>query len=352
VAVVLHFPYCGWNIRHWTPRRTRPRHWYLARFNKPTVYHPRHHRRTRVLHVLALGNRPLAPGRKRIHHFWARCHDGQAYRVGFFRGGGLRSGRPRAPYELPRRGRPPWEDRYSRLQELGSDQEEDYQLSRDRSFVSDRLYFAEEPDAMRYQVDDSSEDDSSESGFDYDAEIVAQSALARIQKAREKGKPHVRLTHEELAALQLDRRRPSRPSPPIEYVRPHITPPIDGSRRRLSRQLAGPVKEPARLPSPPRSVKKKDKKDKERPAWTRQRSQPRHFSATLAGPTNYTSSKASSKSNSQSSSRRRSRVDTPPPYEEEQPLELTRHKSHGERARQSSGHRVSSWPTAGPHMEY
>jgi hypothetical protein len=261
---------------------------------------------------------------------------------------------------MPRRGRPQWEERHSRVQELNSEEEEEYDLLRNRSFVSDRLYFADEHDVSQYQVDDSSVDNSSESSLDYEAEAVAQSALARIQKAREKGKPHVRLTHEELEALHLSRQRrspqitPSPPvdyrpriSPPVEYIRPRVSPPLESTRRR-SRRAESPIREIVRELSPLRSTKRKDK---ERPqAWTRQRSQPRHFSATLGGPTRKSSSKASSKSPSHSSSRRHSRIEESP-VEDDLRMELTRHKSHGERAKRNS--RISSWPAiAGAHVEY
>lgn len=294
------------------------------------------------------------------------------------------------------------EDRYSRVQEWDSDQEEDYRISENRSLMSDRLYFADEHDVLRYQVHDSDDDSTSEEDYDYEAEVVAQTAMERIQKAKDRGKPHVRLTHEELEALSLSRPRRASPqlppSPPVEYIRQRVSPPIDASRRRShfveapieqnqqrvspsiassrrrsyladasiglnhdrisppldnlrrrSRLPEAPVKETIRRASPPRSIKRRDKdgQRERQQAWTRQRSQPRYFSATLAGPTRQNSTKSSSGS----SSRHRSSRLEGSPIKEIPDVALTRHKSHGDRAKRDS-QRVSSWPTSDAHMEY
>ncbi|KAH8175975.1 PRA1 family protein [Sarocladium implicatum] len=172
-----------------------------------------------------------------------------AHRRGFFRGGGL-GGRPRAPEFAPPWGRPSRRRRRRtdgdtasyehwggdpRVQEL--DSEGDFSdahgvgLSSSRRgtrFVSDSLQFtgvdlgdrSGSTSRRRYFQGDSDDDDDDGSSSEDDdgadlsrlspkdkEEVLVQSAMRRIDSAREKGKTDVKLNKDELAALERRRKR-------------------------------------------------------------------------------------------------------------------------------------------------
>ncbi|KAI9800592.1 MAG: hypothetical protein M1833_003250 [Piccolia ochrophora] len=158
----------------------------------------------------------------------------------FFRGGGL-GGRPRTPYSTPQWGRPPgasvgkrrrrWEEEMrrqweeaQRFEEIETDdaRTEARNGPRNRSFAGDELHFdGIDLDARRGRrggrhkevIELSSSSDTSEDSDDVDAgamqvalrdkeDMLVQTAMARIERARAKGKRSVNLTEPEIQALE------------------------------------------------------------------------------------------------------------------------------------------------------
>ncbi|KAI9808280.1 MAG: hypothetical protein M1825_004737 [Sarcosagium campestre] len=165
------------------------------------------------------------------------------YRECFFRGGGL-GGRPRTPYSVPHWGRPSgasvgkkrrrWEEEQRRLweehqrfEELETDDDDNDEhvglgiTGQRRGFTSDELHFTggdissrrQSKSRFRRAVDTSSSSESTQVSEEGDAgalqvalrskeDMYVQTALARIERARAKGKRSVNLTELEIQALE------------------------------------------------------------------------------------------------------------------------------------------------------
>ena len=164
----------------------------------------------------------------------------------FFRGGGL-GGRPRAPYDMPRWGRPPgarkgrhnggggqYEEQMARVEEVQTDEDEyGRQLVRNgRAAYMRQLEYGGRGPRRRQDYDELTDDgESVVDGGDYDLydhedstvayavqlamrdkeDQLVDKALERIRRAQMLGKKNVRLSQRELDALERRRQQTDKP---------------------------------------------------------------------------------------------------------------------------------------------